>query len=67
MKYYNGDYVVGKKEKDEIERRVRIFKEVNNPKDAIHPVLVTTYGLRSNEYSNIFQRIITLKDLFQQR
>ena len=43
------------------------FKEVNNPKEAIHPVLVTTYGLRSNEYSNIFQRIITLKDLFQQR
>lgn len=67
MKYYDGEYAMGKKEKDEIERRVRIFKEVNNPKEAIHPVLVTTYGLRSNEYSNIFQRIITLKDLFQQR
>ena len=40
MKYYDGDYVVGKKEKDEIERRVRIFKEVNNPKEAIHPVVV---------------------------
>ena len=29
-----------------------------------HQTLVTTYGLKYNEYSGIFQNVVTLEDLF---
>ena len=32
---------------------------------AIHPVIVTTYGLTRNEYSSKIQKVITMDDLFQ--
>lgn len=34
-------------------------------RQAIHPVLVTTYGLANNQYSSAFQNVVTLKDLFK--
>ena len=55
-----------KKDYDDIERRVRAFRLANEVRQATHPVLVTTYGLTNNQYSNIFQNVVTLKDLFKQ-
>ena len=65
MKFYDGDYVMKKKDYDEIERRVRVFRLTNGIRQAIHPVLVTTYGLANNQYSSAFQNVVTLKDLFK--
>ena len=65
MKFYDGDYVMKKKDYDEIERRIRAFRTAGNIRMAIHPVLVTTYGLTNNQYSSIFQNVVTLKDLFK--
>ena len=65
MKFYDGDYVMKKKDHDDIERRVRSFRTANGIRQAIHPVLVTTYGLANNQYSSIFQNVVTLKDLFK--
>lgn len=31
---------------------------------AIHPVIVTTYGLVKNEYSGKIQNVVTMDDLF---
>jgi hypothetical protein len=65
MKFYDGDYVMKKKDHEDIERRVRAFRTTNGIRQAIHPVLVTTYGLANNQYSSIFQNVVTLKDLFK--
>ena len=65
MKFYDGDYSMKKKDYDDIERRVRAFRVANNVRMAIHPVLVTTFGLANNQYSSIFQNTVTLKDLFK--
>ena len=78
MKFYDGDYVmkkgdtkttecfcVGSQYHDDIERRVRAFRTTNEIRQAIHPVLVTTYGIANNQYSRIFQNVVTLKDLFK--
>ena len=54
-----------KKDYDDIERRVRAFRNANNVRMAIHTVLVTTIGLTNNQYSSIFQKTVTLKDLFK--
>lgn len=65
MKFHDGDYTMKKKDYEDMERRIRVFRSVNNIRHAIHPVLVTTYGLRQNQYSSIFQNVVSLKDLFQ--
>jgi len=65
MKFYDGEYVMKKKDRDAIERRVRSFCTANGIRQAIHPVLVTTYGLANNQYSSIFQNVVTLNDLFK--
>ena len=65
MKFYDGDYSMKKKDYDDMERRVRTFRTANNVRMAIHPVLVTTFGLADNQYSSIFQNTVPLKDLFK--
>ncbi|MDE7086250.1 MAG: hypothetical protein K2O48_06165 [Prevotella sp.] len=65
MKFYDGECTMKKKDYEDIERRVRVFRSVNDIRQAIHPVLVTTYGLRQNQYSSIFKNVVTLKDLFR--
>lgn len=65
VKFYDGDYVMKKKDHDGIERRVRVFRMANGIRQAILPVLVTTFGLKTNQYSSIFQNVVTLKDLFR--
>lgn len=64
MKFYDGIYTMKKKDVDDIERRVRIFRSTENVRMAIHPVLVTTFGMSFNQYSHVFQNVVTLKDLF---
>lgn len=54
-----------KEEHDDIEHKVRSFRTTSGVRQAIHPVLVTTYGLANNQYSRIFQNVVTLKDLFK--
>ncbi len=65
MKFYDGLYTMKKKDADDIERRVRAFRDAQNIRTAVHPVLVTTLGLVSNQYSRVFQNVLTLKDLFE--
>lgn len=67
MKYYEGIYQMKSKDKEGIERRVRSFRNANAIRGAIHPILVTSVGLKQNEFSGVFQGVITLKDLFEAR
>lgn len=64
MKFYDGVYTMKPKDHDDMVRRVRIFRDSRKIRAAIHPVLVTTVGLAHNKYSNIFQNVITISELF---
>ena len=65
MKFYDGYYTMKVKDFEDMERRIRAFREARSIRKAIHPVLVTTYGLTHNKYSHLFQNVVTLKDLFE--
>ena len=54
MKFYDSDYTMKKKDYEDMERRIRVFRSANNIRHAIYPVLVTTYGLKQNQYSSIY-------------
>ena len=45
-------------------RRDNALREFIPKKSSIHNTLITTYGIDKNEYSSIFQNVITLDDLF---
>lgn len=65
MKFYEDKYTFKKKDAEELRRRIRIFKETCGIKQAVHPILVTTYGLNQNEHSSAIQNVVTIEDLFQ--
>ena len=44
-------------------RQDMILERVS-PRIAVHSTLITTFGLKKNEYSNAFNNVITLDDLF---
>lgn len=43
MNFHDGDYTMKKKYCEDMGRRVRIFFSVNDIRQAVQPVLVTTY------------------------
>lgn len=65
MKFYNKDFFVSKEYyKKLIDRREILEKEISR-KNVIHNTLITTYGLKYNEYGNFFDNVITLEELFR--
>lgn len=64
IKFYGNDFSVNKEYyKTLMNRQILLAKELS-PKLIIHNTLITTYGLKYNEYSGIFDNVITLDDLF---
>lgn len=64
MKYYSTEYAVDKAYDRTLRNRMSLLAQKISPKTAIYNTLITTYGLKKNEYSGIFQQVITLEDLF---
>ena len=65
MKFTRGDFEVTKSyNKTLLERMERVQGIVGNKK-TVMSILVTTYGLKRNEYASRFDKIVTMEDLFQ--
>ncbi len=64
LKYYSDDFQVDKAYYRVLLNREEILiKEI--PKSmTIHNTLITTFGVKQNEYSGIFSKVITMDDLF---
>lgn len=66
MKYYGSEFVVTKNYHQKLLHRQTLLEGLLDSMEVVHPTLVTTKGLKYNEYSNIFQNTITLDDLFKE-
>jgi AAA+ ATPase superfamily predicted ATPase len=65
MKFYEGDFQVNKEFAKEIERKTRVFREKTKTRKTIFPTLITSFGMRYNEYSvGLIQQSIVLEQLF---
>ena len=64
MKFSISDYLIDKSDDANIRNKITAYQRLTRCREAIHPVLVTTYGLTANKYSHIIQKVITLDDLF---
>ena len=64
MKFYNEKFTVNKAYYSKVVHRQNLLAERIPKKSVIHNVLVTTEGLTYNEYSGVFQKVVTIDDLF---
>ena len=65
IKFYSGEFSVDKSYYLKLMDRENALSKVAPKKAAIHSTLITTYGLKYNEYSSAFSKVITLDDLFK--
>ena len=65
IKYTKEPYSMNLEDETQAETRIARLSEATHADKAIHLVLISAKGLKKNEYSGIFQNIITLEDLFK--
>ena len=64
VKYSKAEYTLSKEEYERIMNRVEAFTRETRCKKGTQTIIITTKGMKSNGYSEISRRTITLDDLF---
>lgn len=65
IKFYSNEVSVDKDYHKKLMNREELLAKALSPKMMIHKTLITTIGLKYNEYSNDFDNVIVLDDLFR--
>ena len=65
IKFYGSDFVVDKNYDRLLRNRIALLEAEIPRKFVIHPTLITTYGIKYNEYSGDFLKVITMDSLFE--
>lgn len=50
----------------ELSRKLTVFQAVTKTRQALHPTLITSFGLMRNKHSGRVQSEVTLDDLFKE-
>ena len=64
IKFYGTEFVVDKNYDRVLRNRISLLSGEISSKMAIHSTLITTYGLKYNEYSGAFVNVIDMDALF---
>ena len=64
IKFTSEEFVVNKSYYKTLLSRPERIREMVSSKISVQSTLITTYGLKHNEYSSAFTNVITLEDLF---
>ena len=64
MKFSGKLFTITKKVAEDIRRKSSDFLSVTGARYAIHPILVTPYGVTEKSYTGDIQNVITIDDLF---
>lgn len=65
IKFYGEEFVVDKKYDMLLRHRTSLLARELSAKTAIHSTLITTFGLKYNEYSGAFVKVIDMDSLFK--
>lgn len=65
MKFCVNTYRMDKEGEANMRNKIQAVMDTLRGRRAIHPVLVTTYGLAKNTYSGKIQNVVTIDDLFE--
>ena len=64
-KFYSHEYELKKSDDEDLKNKVRVFREETKTNKTIQVVMITTYGVRKNKYSNYIGRVIDMDRLFE--
>jgi hypothetical protein len=64
MKYASEEFVIDKKYDENLRNKRGAFRCETRTRKAIHATLITTYGVKRNEYWGNIQSEVTMNDLF---
>jgi hypothetical protein len=64
MKYSVSPYIIDKKYAETLRNKIGAFKQETQSRKSIFLTLITTYGIKQNEYAGMVQNQLTLSDLF---
>ena len=64
IKFYKDEFIVDKSYDSILRNRVSILGKYLPKKYAVHSTLITTYGVKVNEYKWDFINVVTMDDLF---
>lgn len=67
IKFSISEFSVNGEYDKRLKSRLQTFMDVVKPRSAVRQTLITTYGLRRNEYSGQFVDVVTMDDLFESR
>lgn len=65
MKFSSNDYVIDKQYDAELRGKIESFVTQTKTKKNPHLTLITTYGLKPNQYSGKVQNVVTMEDLIK--
>ena len=66
MKYAAGEFVIDKKQDEKLRNKKLAFTAETKTSKSVHITMVTTYGVKRNEYWGNIQSEITMNDLFNE-
>lgn len=66
MKYAGNEFVIDKKQDENLRNKKSAFINETKTRKAVHTTMVTTYGVKRNEYWNNIQSEVRMDDLFVQ-
>jgi len=65
MKYAQEKFVIDKKTDENLRNKRAAFRNETNTRKTLHLTMITTYGVKHNEYWNNIQSEVTMSDLFE--
>ena len=65
IKFYRSEWSLTEKQAKAIREKLRIFHESTQTRKYLMPILITPFGIRTNQHSlGLIERVLTLEDLF---
>ena len=65
MKFSVNEYVIDKSYDAVLRNKLEVFRRMTDCKKSLQITMITTYGVKRNQYSNFVQSQVVLDDLFQ--
>jgi AAA+ ATPase superfamily predicted ATPase len=64
IKYYEGEFTINKQYAQNLQNKKSAFSEETKNRKALHLTMITTYGVKHNEYWGSVQSEVKMEDLF---
>lgn len=65
IKFSINEFIIDKKYDAVLRNKIGTFKQITKTKKAVHLIMITTYGIKQNEYANaVLQNSFTVNELF---